>query len=473
MSDPMSTGLNLPQGITSDLQYTNKAIAPKGRVYESIVNPSNASTFKPSTMAIIDLPTARSGSYLDGKSLALRFTVTFTVTGTDTSSYVSICDMANSFVESVNLYAGGQLIESISNYADIANLMMNLALSPSQKAALGSVIGADPNGSVYGHTIDISNAPTTAYKRTFVIPLMSFLSSTKMIDLSEILSGFRLEITWASAVNSIYAWKTAIGTATARVPTWELSDVGLIHSIVELDQSGVAMVNAMKSPEGTLYFGRSFRNTSANIPNASGDIVLAGNNRLSSIVAAYARFRPAFSENATTKLYLVNGRSSANPDANYYQWRFGSVSFPQRQVNLENNDGGYAHAYRNLLQSVNSWATPASGCALGFLPPATVTTGVPTVASATSYYNTKVGGANTDTGVLDDGLGFGTFAIGQDLELFANRGDVLLSGVSTLASPFYLQMNIASTINKSLTCDIWAHHDLIMVVRNGQVQVIV
>lgn len=471
MSDPMSTGLNLPQGITSDLQYTNKAIAPKGRVYESVVNPSNASSFAASSMAVIELPTARSGSYLDGKSLALRFTVTFVVTGTDTDNYISISDMANSFIDSITLYAGGQVIETISNYGDIANLMMNLAMSPSQKAALGSVIGADSNGSVYGHTINISTAGT--YVRTFVLPLMSFLSSTKMIDLSEILSGLRFEITWASTANSYYRWKTNIGSGSvgtnvinASPNTNYISDVGLIHSVVELDQSGVAMVNAMKSPEGTLYFGRSFRNTQYSL-TAAGDQTIPGNNRLSSIVAAYARFR---TKSSTT---TINTRSSANPNAGYYNWRFGSVQFPQRNVNLDTNDGGYAHAYRNLIQSVNSWATPASGCALGFLPPQTVTTGVPTVASASSYYNTREGGANTLTGVLDDALGFGTFAIGQDLELFANRGDVLLSGVSTLASPFYLNLNVLTAPSATCLVDIWAHHDLIMVVRNGQVQVIV
>lgn len=465
MSDPMATGLvNLPQGITSDLQYTNKFIAPKGRVYESVVNPSNASSFAASSMAVIELPSARSGSYLDGKSLALRFTVTWTITGTDTTNYLSIADMANSFIDSITLYCGGAVIETISNYSDIANLMMNLAMSSSQKANLGSVIGADSNGSVYGHTFDVSTAGT--YKRTFVLPLMSFLSSTKMIDLSEILSGLRFEITFASQANSYYIWKTAQGTSGANTATHTITDVGLIHSIVELDQSGVAMVNAMKSPEGTLYFGRSFRNTQFSL-TAAGDQTIPGNNRLSSIVAAYARFR---TKSTATN---ANPRSSANPNAGYYNWRFGSVQFPQRNVNLDTNDGGYAHAYRNLLQSVNSWATPASGCALGFLPPATVTTSVPTVASASSYYNTREAGAVTGSGILDDALGFGTFALGVDLELFANRSDVLLSGVSTLASPFYLNLNVLTAPSATCLVDIWAHHDLIMVVRNGQVQVIV
>jgi hypothetical protein len=361
----------------------------------------------------------------------------------------------------MTLYSGGTTLEVINRYGDVANLLMDIAMSPSQKAALGRVVGAAEDGSSAGHTITVAaSAAATTYKRTYVIPLMSFLSSTKMIDLGELLQGFRMEITWA-AENVACRKYSSNGTIATNAPTstYTISDVGLIHTLVELDQSGVAMVNSMKDPvNGTLYFGKSYRYTSMPI-SAAGEVTIPGNQRLSSITAAFARFR-----NLSTSTTL-NSTASVNPNASYYQWRFGSVVMPQRVVNLDQNDGGYGHAYRNLMSTMNLWSTSSSGCSVGY------------AAGGNNYYYVREGGAVASNGVIDDAtintgaLGGGMFAIGLDTELFSNRSDVLLSGTSTLAAPFYLTLNISATPAATVVADIWAQHDVIMQVRAGQVVV--
>lgn len=453
MSDPSSMGLALAQGITSDLSYTAKAAAPMGRAIEQVVRPSNGASFAASSQTVLELAGARSGTYLDGRSLSLKFTVTYTGTlnGSGVTSYVQVNNFANSYIDSLAVYSGGSTLEIINNYSDISNLMMDLSLSPSQKSGLNRIVGAADDGSNDGHLMTFTGGNNAVVKqtRTFVLPLNCFLANCKMIDLSELLQGFRFEITWAS--ESAAARKSDASNATPTMTSsFAITDVQLVHTLVELDAVGRAMVDATKDPvNGTMYFGKTFRYTTQSV-NSAGEITIPGNQRLSSIVAAYARCRTI----TDTKL---NTRSSANPNANWYQFRFGSVVMPQVVVNLDQNDGGYAHAARNILSTINSWGSSASGCALLY------------ATGGFNRYFTREGGANTTTGIQDDSSGNGNFAIGVDTELFSNRSDVLLSGVSTLANPFYLTLSIGTAPTAACIVDLWAHCDVIMIVRGGQV----
>lgn len=449
MSDPSSIGVQLPQGIPEDLVYTPKAVAPKGRAYEVELAPTNASTFAPNSVAQFNLGAGRKGTYLDGKSLTLKFDMTFT-SAAEATANVAINDTAFSFIDSLVTYVGGQTIDSIQNYSDIATLLLNLGVSSSQKSALGRVIGASDNGNNAGHVINVATAGT--YRRTFCLPLLSFLTSTKMMDLGDLGTDIRFDITWASTMNAISKYLNARGTpmVTNLGVDYQISNVSLIHTIVELDSAGQAMVDSMKSPTGTLYFGKSFRYSSYTIPaGATGEMVVPGNQRLSSITAALARFR-------TISSTSYNSRSSVNPNSLYYSWRFGSVQIPQRNVPLDQAGqcGGYSQAFRNLMACRNMWSSPAAGCAL----------------NATDDYFTHEAAAVATTGIAVQTDSTGQFALGADTEVFQNRG-MLLAGTSTLANPFFLNLNVGTALTNACTVDIWAEHDVILSVGAGGVTV--
>ena len=64
------------------------------------------------------------------------------------------------------------------------------------------------------------------------------------------------------------------------------------------------------------------------------------------------------------------------------------------------------------------------------------------------------------------------FAIAQELETFANRDGLLLSGLNTLVSQVFFEMatgyGSTSQANQcSYTLDFYANHDLILVLENG------
>ena len=64
------------------------------------------------------------------------------------------------------------------------------------------------------------------------------------------------------------------------------------------------------------------------------------------------------------------------------------------------------------------------------------------------------------------------FAIGQDLECFANKTDLLLSGMNTLTSQIFFEANIGWGIASqaptvAFTLDYYANYDLILVLDSG------
>ena len=64
------------------------------------------------------------------------------------------------------------------------------------------------------------------------------------------------------------------------------------------------------------------------------------------------------------------------------------------------------------------------------------------------------------------------FAIGQDFEAFANKTDLLLSGMNTLTSQIFFEANIgwgaaSQAPTTSFVLDFYSNYDLILVLDNG------
>jgi hypothetical protein len=133
-----------------------------------------------------------------------------------------------------------------------------------------------------------------------------------------------------------------------------------------------------------------------------------------------------------------------------------------------NNTGCYSEAFCEVVRSFHSLTAPQNSSGI----------------TATFY--------NTQDGVTDAGTGGGTsatiggvtnastllnsylngFAIGQELESWSNRSDILISGMNTLASQIFFEANIASTgPTVAYTFDFFANYDHILVLQNGLLSV--
>jgi hypothetical protein len=59
------------------------------------------------------------------------------------------------------------------------------------------------------------------------------------------------------------------------------------------------------------------------------------------------------------------------------------------------------------------------------------------------------------------------FAIGTELESFAQRSDLLLSGANTLSSQVFWECQINTPVTGNYTLDFFAQYDVIYVLENG------
>ena len=132
MSDPSQINLPIHTALTSDMMLGLKPSAPKSRSYRLSVAPINKSTFAPADQMIFELPTGRRGTWLDQSQSYLKFTVQCTTTTACTQTIanngngVNIDNTAYSFIQRLDVYNSSNLLETINEYGQLANLLIDL-----------------------------------------------------------------------------------------------------------------------------------------------------------------------------------------------------------------------------------------------------------------------------------------------------------------------------------------------------------
>ena len=131
-----------------------------------------------------------------------------------------------------------------------------------------------------------------------------------------------------------------------------------------------------------------------------------------------------------------------------------------KAVYLENsgNTGGYGEAYAELLKSWHDLHTTANSTALG-------AEYAVADAAITNCPQLPVSG-NVTSASFSNG-----FVIAQEMESFAQRSDVLLSGMNTLSSQIFFETTINTAPTNTYTLDFFAWYDHIMVIDRGIISI--
>ena len=147
MSDPSAIQLPVNQALTSDMLLGLKPSAPKSRSYRISVAPLNKNVFQPGDQVIFELPTGRRGTWLDQTQSYLKFSVQATTTAACTvgTGGVYFDNSAYSVIQRLDIYNSSNLLETINEYGQLANFLMDTSLTMSDKAGLSGLLGT--NGS--------------------------------------------------------------------------------------------------------------------------------------------------------------------------------------------------------------------------------------------------------------------------------------------------------------------------------------
>lgn len=474
MSDPSQMHIPNSVALTSDLMYNLKPSAPRSRSYRLSVAPLNKSSFVGGDQIIIELPTGRKNTFLDQSQSYIKFSVQVVTPNTANSS-VNLENTAYSFFQRLDVYNSSNLLETINEYGQLSNMLIDTSLTQSDKAGLSALIGSNNNlvslptalntnstiiqvpGDRSGLSLATTNNISTANLYTFSLPVLSGVigvNASKMIPLGQLSAPIRTEWFLSQNDDAIY-----YGTAAGANTYWQISNVELEACYVEIYDD----INIVH--DGPQYISTTtYRNASTYLSNnTAGEFSVLVPFRCASLTGLYARFR-----NFVSAVQGVDGTaayrksSSINPNFNQVYFRIGSSIYPNKPIYVLQN-GSASEAYAELLKSFHALSSSIGNSAITHEMYNVSATAV----GPMSLYNIPVNQA-TSKGTYNN-----AFMIGLECQSFSNRNDTILSGISTLNSQIYFtgvvrsNLTCGGTNNLNYTIDFFSSMDMILVIENG------
>jgi hypothetical protein len=448
--------LNNSHAVASDCLFNMKPSSVNGRSYRCSIPPTNASSFNPSSMAVLYIP-ARRNCFLDPNQTYLRMTVQ----NTDTSNgnYFSLDALGSCFINRIDVFSGSNLLESTQAYNVLMNAIIDLNMNEATRTAASGMYGtSDIFSNIYA-----PRQGATVNKGCFLtvcIPVISGvfgMLAEKYLPLHGLADDIRIEISFES--NDL-----AVCYNSAYAVAWKIVNVELEATIVELQQDGMSMINSVTPFDQPIYLHAStYRHFVSTLQASAGQQTFLVPARFASLKSLWVCPRRN-TEVANLLAYSLSSR--VNPMIQTYWWRIGSLLVPQKPVTLVNSNttGGYAEGYAETMRALHSLNNASYGSSLGI-----ATYQIADAADAT------VGDGGTNSGVQAVFTGANSykngFMIAQELETFCQRGDVLLSGMNTLGSQVFFECNIGTAPGSIYTLDFYAYSDCIYVLEGGLLSV--
>ena len=436
-------------GVSDDCKYVMKSSSARARSYRASIAPTNKSTFAPQDQMIFYIPGGRRNTYLDCTQSYIRYTVKNNES--TATNNINFDNCGASVLNRLDVFHSSNLLESVQQYNVLYNYLIDFTLNPAQRVGLSSMYGNSTGQTTcrQGQQIGIGGYATVC------MPILSGVvgvGADKMLPLGRLNDDIRMEFTLESQnVGMVYV--------NSPLVAWSIISAELELCIVELSDEGESLVRGEAPISQPVYLhGNSWRHYVSSLPASSGGystLVPARFASLSSLVCLPRRS----TEIANSAAYGTASR--VNPNFAQYWWRIGSALIPQKSVNLENTNttGGYAEAFAEIQRAFHSLDTPGNASSLIF-----------------SNYNISDQSSNTLTGVTAVSGGASSygnaFAIAQELESFAQRSDLLLSGMNTLSSQVFFECNINTAPSVTYQLDFFANYSHILVIdTNGIISV--
>ena len=497
MSDPSAIQLPIHQALTSDMMLGLKPSAPKSRSYRISVPPMNGSTFKEMNQMIFELPTGRRGTWLDQSQSYLKFSVQVLGPAAAVAANVATCGVycentAYSFFQRLDIYNSSNLLETINEYGQLANFLIDTSLTQSDKAGLSTMIGSNnilnintpitagqlagaaniaPVGIEVQRPGDRSGQGLAAGANaggfagcipyTFCLPVMSGVVgclSSKMLPVGKLNAPIRCEFYTSANDDAIY-----YGLGAAAGVTWQICNAEFVVCYVELQDDSLDIPLAPGEQE---YISTTtYRQASTILPAGStGEITQLIPIRCASLTALYCRFRPYVSNAQGVQATCAYRKScSINPNLNSFYFRIGSSMYPNKPIYLLNgsNVGTGSEAFAELLKSFHALTSTSGNTTLSYQQYNVIQT-----VNGTTQGWALAAPLNINSAVAV-GTHFNAFAIGLELQSFSNRSDSILSGISTLNSQVYFTGTIGTAVAVQTTIEFFSQLDMILVLSDG------
>ncbi len=416
--------------VSDQVLYSLKPSSARGRNYRASVAPINASTFNPNTQCIFSIPCGRRNTYLDVNQSFIKFTVK----NNDVSGNNFWTDNnAACFINRVDIFHGGNLLESIQNYNQIMTYILDFSTNPAQRVGLANMYG------MATATNDLALSRQGMYlaggqSATFCIPILSALiglGADKACPTGFLSDDIRVEITWEQQTTAVCYAATPTGSS------WQVTFAELELTYIELQDEAQHLVDEITPAHHGIYLhGNTWRSYVSQLPaSTTGTFSTLVPARMCSIKSLICLSRRTTEVSSATSYSLS---SRVNPQIANYWWRCGSVLMPARYVTLWNpqTTSNFSEAFAELQKNFHSLTNPDYAGSIPFTQYNVVDANT----------DVTVGGNTTTGGVVALSTGVNSykngFAIATEVETFAQKSNLLISGLNTLNSNIFFEANI-------------------------------
>lgn len=413
--------------LPKEINYAQPASLPDGTQSNSIVtSPINGATFGPSQIVQFDLVQR---GFMVPESMYIRYKLTTTLPGTAGPTNAIRGTPVYTMFSRLETIIGSQVVESIQNYNQLCNMLVNCKMNSAQKVGLATAFGYTSSANAQAYAFDLSTnspngfswatstaaAPVAPGGSIFLsAPLGCLLSNADNLIPLKYMPSCRIQLTTETLANAYRLDANAI-------TNYSISNFELCYDIIEfsplVDQAISSRAAGMLTIKSQSYLSSG---TTLGV-GSIGTLEFLFNQRLASIKSLFAHISGTATANSffdsvdctTTAAGLALGQGGD------YQFFVSGNPLPARALSTIQNKSG-------ILMELSSAFGPAHDL----------------LSSNFSINPTEFGYVSNSTPTINQP---GKFYVGVNTEKLSTN-DALLTGISSQGSPISVRINIGTAI---------------------------
>jgi hypothetical protein len=430
--------------LPKEINYRSAASLPEGTSCNSIVaSPINGSAFGPSSIIQFDLVQR---GYLVPESMYIRYKLT--VTGGTAGARTNFIrgTPVYSFFERSEVIVGSQVVESVQNYHQLCNMLVNCKMNYGQKVGLANSFGYNVDSAAVGDQFNFGLASTTTVSNLangynllaatgaaplslfLAAPLGNILSNADHLVPLKFMPSCRVQLTTAALATAI---QSPAGANT--IANYSISNIELCMDVIEFSPMVDQAISSMGNGAITIR-SQSYLSSGVTLPAGSqGSLEFLFNQRLASIKSLYTHLSGTVATVSLNTLFDSVDCTGAN--GGDYQWFIAGTPYPPRPISTVLNKAGASMELSAAFGPAHDLLT-----------------------SNFAIHPLEFNAGNTT--VTTQNL-CGKFILGTNVEKLSTNG-VLLTGISSQGSPISFRVSIGTATTNAQVIQLICLYDALL-----------
>lgn len=421
--------------LPKEINYQQPASLPESTQCSSIVSsPVNGNSFTQSSIIQCDL-LAR--GFLIPESLYIRYKVSYTGQAAPSTGVTGAAIRGTpvyTFLSRVETIVGSQVVESIQNYGQLSNMLVNSRMNYSSKVGMAYPFGYNTAGGVttgFDNAVSATNGGyitgASGASLFYAAPLGCILSNADRLVPLKFMPSVRLQFTLETLGNALKADTTVANNPNA----YTITNFELCYDICEFSPMVDQAISQRTGGQITIK-SQSYLSSGTTIPAASsGSLEFVFNQRLASIKSCFLHFSGA----DATKL---NGFfDSVDPTTNNgdVQIFISGSPYPSRPLSTVLNKAG-------IFMELSAAYGPSHDL----------------LSSQFSINPTEFNYVNGSTTTVNQ---MGKFYVGVNCERLSTN-DALLTGISSQGSPISVRLSLGTATTQPQVLQLICMYDALL-----------